>query len=258
MTDPESLQSCSCTACLAGPRCWSRGRAPRGRGIPRCTRPRCQAANPPTTTCSPAPASTIASPSRSSLRPHRGAGDRDRAQHGRAARPEDRRGPRPAGRRPAGLRAARACSWPRLRSLPHLFPIMPKILAGKPFLPSARTMRAGSAQHVARRRAGRVDPPVGPRLADGCSARLSMGAPSTKVRASEVTCPGAVRQSQDRTRTSRRGSRGASPSATAPNSRTIPALPHWIIAESLVDQVAPPVLDWLRRTVPTPPSGNAC
>jgi esterase/lipase len=26
-------------------------------------------------------------------------------------------------------------------SLPHLFPIMAKILAGKPFLPSARTMR---------------------------------------------------------------------------------------------------------------------
>jgi hypothetical protein len=26
--------------------------------------------------------------------------------------------------------------------------------------------------------------------------------------------------------------------------------PHWIIAESLVGQVGPPVLDWLRRTVP--------
>ncbi|MHC9293693.1 alpha/beta hydrolase [Mycobacterium sp. LTG2003] len=31
--------------------------------------------------------------------------------------------------------------WPQLRALPHLFPLLPKILAGQPFLPSARTMR---------------------------------------------------------------------------------------------------------------------
>ena len=31
--------------------------------------------------------------------------------------------------------------WPRPRALPHLVPIMPRILAGKAFLPSARTMR---------------------------------------------------------------------------------------------------------------------
>jgi hypothetical protein len=28
-----------------------------------------------------------------------------------------------------------------------------------------------------------------------------------------------------------------------------PGLPHWIIAESAVETVAPPVLSWLRRTV---------
>jgi hypothetical protein len=28
-----------------------------------------------------------------------------------------------------------------------------------------------------------------------------------------------------------------------------PGLPHWIIAESAVDQVAPPVLDWLTKTL---------
>jgi pimeloyl-ACP methyl ester carboxylesterase len=31
--------------------------------------------------------------------------------------------------------------WPRRRALPHLFPILPRILAGQPFLPSTRTMR---------------------------------------------------------------------------------------------------------------------
>jgi alpha-beta hydrolase superfamily lysophospholipase len=28
-----------------------------------------------------------------------------------------------------------------------------------------------------------------------------------------------------------------------------PGLPHWIIAESALDDVAPPVLDWLTRTL---------
>ena len=31
--------------------------------------------------------------------------------------------------------------WPQLKALPHLFPVLPAVLAGKPFLPSARTMR---------------------------------------------------------------------------------------------------------------------
>jgi hypothetical protein len=28
-----------------------------------------------------------------------------------------------------------------------------------------------------------------------------------------------------------------------------PGKPHWIVAESAIDDVAPPVLEWLRRTV---------
>ena len=31
--------------------------------------------------------------------------------------------------------------WPQLPALPHLFPVLPAVLAGKPFLPSSRTMR---------------------------------------------------------------------------------------------------------------------
>jgi pimeloyl-ACP methyl ester carboxylesterase len=137
--------------------------------------------------------------------------------------------------------------WPQLRPLPHLFPIMPRILAGKPFLPSARTMREVplSTLPAAEQEA------LIPRLVRD-SGRVfresSMGAGSTKVSASDVTCPVLCVS-------------GGSDENVAPwISRRIakrygaehqdhPGKPHWIIAESALDDVAPPVLEWLRRTL---------
>jgi alpha-beta hydrolase superfamily lysophospholipase len=77
----------------------------------------------------------------------------------------------------------------------------------------------------------------------------SMGARSTKVDASTVTCPVlCVSAGSDRNVapwTSR-----AIAKRYGAEQQHHPGAPHWIIAASLVDQVGPPVLDWLRRTVP--------
>jgi pimeloyl-ACP methyl ester carboxylesterase len=138
-------------------------------------------------------------------------------------------------------------SWPRLRPLPHLVPIMPKIIAGRPFLPSARTMRAVplSTLPTAEREM------LIPRLVQDSGRvfrQISMGTAPTRVKASSVTCPVLCVS-------------GGSDENVAPwISRRIakrygaehqnhPGKPHWIIAESALQDVAPPVLDWLRRTV---------
>ena len=140
-------------------------------------------------------------------------------------------------------------SWPRLRSSPHLLPLVPKIVAGKPLLPSARTMRAVplSTLSVAEQEA------VIPRLVRDSGRvfrQISMGSPATRVPEAEVTCPVLC------------VSGGADQNVPAWVSRRIakrygaehqvhPGKPHWIIAESLIADVAPPVLEWLRAAVVT-------
>jgi pimeloyl-ACP methyl ester carboxylesterase len=137
--------------------------------------------------------------------------------------------------------------WPQLRPLPHLIPIMPRILAGKPFLPSARTMRDVplNTLPVAEQEA------LIPRLVRDSGRvfrEMSLGAAATKVTASQVTCPVlCVSAGSDRNVApwiSRRIAKryGA-------EHQDHPGKPHWIVAESAIDDVAPPVLEWLRRTV---------
>ena len=137
--------------------------------------------------------------------------------------------------------------WPQLHPLPHLLRLMPRILAGKPFLPPPRTMREVPLSTLS---VAEQDDLI-PRLVRDSGRvfrELSMGAATTKVDASQVTCPVLC------------VSAGADENVAQWISRAIakrygaeqqdhPGAPHWIIAESLVDQVAPPVLDWLRRTV---------
>lgn len=78
--------------------------------------------------------------------------------------------------------------WPQVCALPHLFPLMPRILAGKPFLPAARTMREVplSTLPVAEQEA--LIPSL-VRDSGRVFRELSMGAASTKVDAAKVSCP---------------------------------------------------------------------
>jgi hypothetical protein len=124
---------------------------------------------------------------------------------------------------------------------------MPKVLAGKPFLPSAKTMREVPLSTLP---AAEQDMLI-PRLVQDSGRvfrQLSMGAAPTRVRTSDVGCPVLCVS-------------GGSDENVAPwISRRIakrygaeqqdhPGKPHWIIAESALQDVAPPVLDWLRRAV---------
>jgi alpha-beta hydrolase superfamily lysophospholipase len=77
---------------------------------------------------------------------------------------------------------------------------------------------------------------------------MSMGAASTKVTASQVTCPVLC--------VSAGSDRNVAPSISRRIAKRYgaehqdhPGKSHWIIAESAIDDVAPPVLEWLRRTV---------
>jgi pimeloyl-ACP methyl ester carboxylesterase len=145
--------------------------------------------------------------------------------------------------------------WPRLRPLPHLFAVMPKVLAGRPFLPSARTMREVPLSTLPAAEQDALIPHL-VRDSGRVFREMSMGASPTKVRARDVTCPvlcvTAGRDENVAPWISRRIAKryGA-------ERQDHPRLPHWIIAESALDEVAPPVLEWLGRTIGgtcTPPT----
>ena len=137
--------------------------------------------------------------------------------------------------------------WPQLRALPHLIPLLPRILAGRPFFPSERTMRGVPLNTLSTAEQDELIPLL-VRDSGRVFREMSMGAASTRVSAKDVTCPVLC------------VSAGADRNVAQWMSRRIAAryhaehqvhagLPHWIIAQSAVDDVAPPVLDWLRRTL---------
>jgi pimeloyl-ACP methyl ester carboxylesterase len=137
--------------------------------------------------------------------------------------------------------------WPRLRALPHLVPIMPRILAGKAFLPSARTMREVPLNTLPAAEQEELIPRL-VRDSGRVFRELCMGAASTKVRAADVTCPVLC--------VSAGSDQNVAPWISRRIARRYGAewqdhlgKPHWIIAQSALDDVAPPVLEWLRRKV---------
>ncbi|WP_082683888.1 alpha/beta fold hydrolase [Mycobacterium sp. GA-1999] len=135
--------------------------------------------------------------------------------------------------------------WPQLRVLPHLFPLLPRILAGKPFLPSERTMREVPLSTLDRAEQDDLLPRL-VRDSGRVFREMSMGASSTKVSARDVTCPVlCVSAGADRN-VAQWISRRIAARYNAEH-QVHPGLPHWIIAQSAVDDVAPPVLDWLNK-----------
>ncbi|MFN3007471.1 alpha/beta hydrolase [Mycolicibacterium wolinskyi] len=137
--------------------------------------------------------------------------------------------------------------WPQLRPLPHLFPLMPKILAGKPFLPSPRTMREVPLSTLPAAEQEELIPQL-VRDSGRVFREMSMGAPVTKVDASAVTCPVlCVSAGSDRNVAQWISRRIAA--RYGAEHQIHPDKPHWIIAQSALDEVAPPVLAWLQRTL---------
>lgn len=137
--------------------------------------------------------------------------------------------------------------WPRPRALPHLVPLMPSILAGRAFLPSARTMREVPLNTLPTAEQEELIPRL-VRDSGRVFREICMGAAATKVRASDVTCPVlCVSAGSDQNVApwiSRRIARRYGADRQDHSGK-----PHWIIAQSALDEVAPPVLEWLRRRV---------
>lgn len=137
--------------------------------------------------------------------------------------------------------------WTQPRMLPHLAPLMPSILRGRPFLPSESTLRSVPLSTLSHAEQDLLLPRLV--LDSGRVFReMSVGAPATRVRAAEVTCPVLnVSAGSDRNVAQWISRRIAA--RYHARHQVHPGLPHWIIAESAVETVAPPVLSWLGRTV---------
>lgn len=135
----------------------------------------------------------------------------------------------------------------QLVALPHLARLMPAILAGRPVLPSESTMRNVPLSPLDRAEQDVILPELVPDSARVFRSLL-LGSRQTKVDTSAVTCPVlCVSGGSDRnvsTRTSKRIARRYR--ATHQHHR---GAPHWIIAESLLDEVFPGVLTWIDEHV---------
>lgn len=137
--------------------------------------------------------------------------------------------------------------WPQLRSLPHLFPIMGSLLKGRPVKPSEKTFRAVPLYGLP---AAEQDAIIAGFVPDSAHVfrSMSLGSRDTRVDARDVRCPVlCVSGGADRnvaTWISRRIAR-----KYAAQQHHHPGLPHWIVANSALPQVGPPVMAWLEARV---------
>ena len=76
----------------------------------------------------------------------------------------------------------------------------------------------------------------------------SMGSSSTRVNASDVTCPVLCVSAGSDRNVAQWISRRIARRYNAEH-QVHPGKPHWIVAESALDDVVPPVLQWLRKTL---------
>jgi pimeloyl-ACP methyl ester carboxylesterase len=137
--------------------------------------------------------------------------------------------------------------WVQARALPHLAGLLPGILAGHPILPPERTMREIPLVKLPFDEQTAI---IAAFVPDSGRAFRSMtfGAAATRVKRDAVRCPvlvvsgGADRNVADWI--SRRIVRRYHASHQAH-----PRLPHWIIAPSILNEVAPGVVRWLNSVV---------
>lgn len=155
------------------------------------------------------------------------------------------------------LAAARECSglvllasvppgvlWAQAVALPHLVRLMPSIITGRAVLPSESTMRNVPLSTLDRNEQDRILPRLVPDSARVFRSLL-LGSRSTRVPRDAVTCPVlCVSGGQDRNVSTRASNKLAERYGCT--HRAHPTAPHWIIADSLIDDVLPDVLDWVR------------
>ncbi|MGW0161326.1 alpha/beta hydrolase [Mycobacterium sp. NPDC003323] len=135
--------------------------------------------------------------------------------------------------------------WPQLRSLPHLFPVLPAVLAGRAFRPSAATMRAVPLNTLPGEEQDALIPEL-VRDSGRVFRSMSLGTPIMHVKADDVTCPVLVAVAGSDRNVAPWMSRRLAARYGAER-HDYPGLPHWIIAESALPEVGPPTVAWLER-----------
>jgi pimeloyl-ACP methyl ester carboxylesterase len=140
--------------------------------------------------------------------------------------------------------------WPQWRSIPHLLPVLPAVLAGRPFLPSTATMHAIPLDTlpVAERE---VLIPKLVRDSGRVFRTMSLGLPIMHVDPADVTCPVLCASAGADRNVAPWMSRRLAARYRAEH-HVYPVLPHWIIAESALPQVGPPTVAWLNRIRTSP------
>lgn len=134
--------------------------------------------------------------------------------------------------------------WPRPTMLRYLAPLLPRIFAGRPFLPSPPTMRKVPLNTLPMAEQDRLIPRM-VRDSGRVFREMCMGAAPTRVDPAAVTCPVLC--------VSAGSDNNVAPWISARIAKRYGAehqihrgAPHWIVAESLIGDVAPPVLTWLK------------
>lgn len=133
--------------------------------------------------------------------------------------------------------------WAQPGSMPYLVPILPAIIAGRAFRPSSRTMANVPLNTLGEQERQELIPRLVPD-SGRIFRQMSLGVPALRVNAADVSCPVlCVSGGADRNVSSGISRRLAR--RYGAEHQVHPSAPHWIVAESLVPQVAPPVLGWL-------------
>lgn len=131
--------------------------------------------------------------------------------------------------------------WAQPRALPHLAKLMPRILAGSPFRPSASTLNAVVFNDLLSAEAEKLGEQLVP---DSGRVFRSMIFGLSRVPRHGVNCPVLCLSGGVDRNVSARTSRSISSRYDASH-QVFPQRGHWLIAPSGVDEVASVVLRWL-------------
>jgi pimeloyl-ACP methyl ester carboxylesterase len=137
--------------------------------------------------------------------------------------------------------------WTQPRAVPHLLPLLPGILAGRPIFPSEKTMRAIPLSTLTASEQDQLIPQLVPDSGRAFRA-MSFGTRPTRVKRGAVRCPVLCVSGTSDLNVSNRTARMIARRYKAEH-HVHAGAPHWIIAESLLDDVAPRVLYWIHNEV---------
>lgn len=134
--------------------------------------------------------------------------------------------------------------WAQPRVVPHLARLLPRILTGRPVLPSEATLRAVVFNDLSEDDQHAISRQLVP---DSGRAFRSLLLGAVRLPRNAVACPVlSVSGGVDRN-VSARISRAIARRYGAEH-HIHPERGHWMVAESVADELVPPVIEWLHRT----------